>query len=226
MLTITNLTSNRKFKIRNFEEDKIATLNSHPGLRYDGKARGFYIFSGNFFLKNSSDKLIESFEIKILIAEKYPNTFPIVISTDNKIERHEDYHISKDGVICLDHSYIINKLSCGEVRLYDVLDYYLPKYFSWILLKQNGITQNLEEWDHADKGTLQVYKALLDINNIDIIKEFLETYLSFRKPRRNHFCYCGSMKKLKRCHLNAANFLRATPKKTIEKDLTIIKTYD
>lgn len=221
MLAGTNLISNRKFKIRNFEEDKIATLEANSGLRYDGKVNDFYKFSGNFFLKDDKGDLIESFGIILLLPKAYPNAFPIVFSTDGKIERHDDYHISKEGAICVEHTYVANKLISASLRLYDFIDYYLPKYFSWVLLKQSGITDELQEWGHQDSGTIQVYETLLNTTNRKDIKKFLENYLSVTKIGRNDKCYCGGGKKLKNCHYEVALFLKSTPKKSIEKDIAL-----
>ncbi len=221
MLQGTNLILNRNFKIRNFEEDKIATLEANPGLRYDGKVEGFYRFSGNFFLKDKKGCLIESFGIILLLSKAYPNVFPIVFSIDGKIETSDDFHISKDGAICVEHTYVTNKLVSGGLRLYDFIDYYLPKYFSWVLLKQSGITLGLKEWGHNDSGTIQVYEELLNNNDRKCIKKFLENYLSVAKIGRNDKCYCGNNKKLKNCHYEAALFLKATPKKTIMTDFSL-----
>jgi hypothetical protein len=223
MLAITNLIIKREFKIKNFEEDKIATLNKNPGLRYEGKNKEYYIFQGNYFLKDVGDKLIESFGVNIYIPLKYPNSVPVVLSTDEKIAKDEDFHIGKDGCICFEHGYNLNRQASGGLRLYDFIEYYFPKYFSWILLKQNGNTDKLVEWAHGDKGTLQMYVELLGTNDIKRMEAFLVQYLAVSKHGRNQKCYCNSGKKIKYCHLDAINFLRSTSKKEIEKDLNELR---
>ena len=122
MLPIISLTSNKRIKIRNFEEDKNATLKACPGLKYMGMDKGCFLFAGDFFLTNESYDLIESFEIRILIGSLYPNTFPIVILTGDKIEKSDDYHISKEGIICFEHTYIANELASRGLRLYDFVN--------------------------------------------------------------------------------------------------------
>jgi len=221
MLPDINLISNRQFKISNFEEDKIATLEANPGLRYDGKIDDLRKFSGSFYLTSSEGKLIESFGIIILIPKAYPNTFPIVISVDDKIEKTENYHIGKEGIICVEHTYVANKLAGAGLRLYDFISYYLPKYFSWVLLKQTGITENLLEWGHQDRGTIQVYETLLETTDKFAIRLFLEGFVKAKKIGRNDRCYCGSGKKLKYCHYEAAVFLKTTSKKSIAKDASL-----
>ena len=71
MLETINLILNSNSKIRNFEEDKIATLRNNPGLRYIGEKRDknkkYYNFSGNFYLTNKKHELIETFEISIYL---------------------------------------------------------------------------------------------------------------------------------------------------------------
>lgn len=221
MLLDINLISNRQFKIRNFKEDKNATLSANPGLRYDGKGNEFHKFTGNFYLTNPAGELIESFEIRILVPNTYPNAFPIVFSIDDKIDKTDDYHIGKEGTICVEHTYIANKLVGAGLRLYDFINYYLPKYFSWVLLKQNGLIGNLQEWAHQDQGTIQVYQTLLNISDKETIKRFLEGYLRSLKIRRNDKCYCGGGKKIKYCHYKQVLFLNATPKNSIAKDISL-----
>lgn len=213
--------SNRQFKIRDFEEDRVATLKANPGLRYDGKFNGVYRFSGSFYLTDQDGKLIEAFGIIILIGKNYPNAFPLVFSVDGKIDKSDDFHISAEGVICVEHTYIANQLANSGLRLFDFIQYYFPKYFSWVLLKQYGNTENLEEWSHQDQGTIEVYEHLLKTTDKTVIKRFLMGFLEVKKISRNDQCYCGSSKKLKKCHYNAAIFLRSTEKKSISNDIAL-----
>ncbi|ADY52438.1 SEC-C motif domain protein [Pseudopedobacter saltans DSM 12145] len=223
MLNNTSLTLNRGFKIRNFEEDKIAILKSNPGLHFVIQNDGTYIFSGNYYLKNDEGKLIKSFNVKITPLKNYPNSVPIVYSTGDEIEKIDDYHISKEGIICFDHTYTLNKLASGGLRLYDFIEFYFPKYFSWVLLKQCEKAENLKEWAHQDNGTIQYFQEILRISDIDKICDFLDCYLKVSKPSRNEKCYCGSGIKLKNCHLDAVNILRATSKKELQNDYHKIK---
>lgn len=223
MLPIINLTSNRSFSIRNFEEDKNAMLNAHRGLRYIGKNKDYYKFRGSFYLTNPQGDLIESFEIGIFIGKDYPNTFPIVILLDDKIEKIEDNHISEKGLICFDHDYTTNAIAKNGLRLYDFANYYLPKYFSWVLVKKYGDTQKLQEWAHGKDGTKQFYENLLGTTDKNTIYLFIENYCKALKIHRNDKCYCGSGKKIKRCHIEAVQYLKATSKQTICKDIGLFQ---
>jgi hypothetical protein len=223
MLPTINLTSNRSFKIRNFEEDRIATLHAHPGLRYNGIVNSFYKFSGDFYLTNLNGELIETFEIALLIGKSYPNIFPLLFLLDEKIEKSDGYHIDEFGCICLEHTYIANALAKSSLRIYDFINYYLPKYFSWALLKKHSKTESLQEWEHKDKGTKQVYEILLETTDSNIIKLFLENYCIASEIRRNDKCYCGNDRKLKNCHYEAVLFLKNTPKEYISKDISLFE---
>lgn len=221
MLQNINLTTNRSISIKNFEEDKIATLNAHRGLRYVGKNKYCYKYSGNFYLTNPKGDLIESFEIDIFIGNKYPFTFPRVILLDNKVEKNQDNHISEDGLICFDHEYVINFIADKGLRLYDFANYYLPKYFSWVLVKKFGDSEKLKEWAHGNDGTKQFYENLLGTTDKNIIRLFLESYCKISKMNRNDKCLCGSGKKAKYCHLEQAKYLGATSKTTIMSDISL-----
>lgn len=221
MFPIINHISNRGFKIRNFEEDKIATLNANRGLRYEGVFENNHLFCGNFYLITSEGHLIEVFEIEMFIGSDYPNNFPIVKLIGNMIELTEDNHISKDGVICFDHPYIINSIKKCGIRIYDFVNFYLPKYFSWVLIKKYGDPIILQEWAHGTEGTKQFYKALLGTTKNETIVVFLENFCDNPRIQRNTKCYCGSGKKLKSCHLISAQYLKATPLKYILTDIKL-----
>lgn len=224
MLPITNLTSNRIIRIRNFEEDKDATLEANRGLKYVGKNDfGNYVFCGNFYLTNLKNELIESFEIEIFLRKNYPNTFPIVKLIDNKIEKLQDFHISDDGIICFEHTYIANVLAKNGLRLFDFVNYYLPKYFSWVLVKKYGSVEELQEWAHEEAGTLELYQILLETTDNKKIINFLENFCNATKINRNDKCYCGSDRKVKQCHYKEAIFLKATSKEVIWKDIGLLK---
>lgn len=223
MFPIINHISSRGFKIRNFEEDKIATLNANRGLRYEGIFKNIHLFCGNYYLINSNEKLIEAFQIEIFIGIDYPNDFPVVKLMDNKVERIEDNHISKEGIICFDHPYIINVIKKGGLRIYDFVKYYLPKYFSWVLIKKYGDSRNLQEWAHDTVGTKQFYECLLDTNDKIKIRLFLENYCKALKLNRNDKCYCGSDKKIKHCHIEAAKYLNDTTRQIILNDIILFE---
>lgn len=211
MLPITNLTVNRNFQIRNFEEDKNATLNKNRGLRYNGIYNSMHIFSGEYYLLNDQETLIESFEINIFIDKSYPNTFPIVKLIYDKIDKNDEYHINDDLTICFDYDCITNYYARYGVRIYDFIEHYLFKYFCWILTKKYGDPNTLQEWAHREDGTIQFYKILLDTSDKNVIQEFLRNYIQVKKIQRNDKCLCGSGKKMKNCHLKEAIFLKSTP---------------
>ncbi|MGG7552445.1 SEC-C metal-binding domain-containing protein [Chryseobacterium arthrosphaerae] len=222
-----NLTSNRNFKIRNFEEDKAAVLLSNPGLRYEGEVGNYKKFGGSYYLKNEFGELIESFNIIIGVdKKKYPNAFPEMLSIDDKIDKNHDYHIDSKGEVCFEHTYIANRMALGGIRLYDFINYYLPKYFSWILVKKYGNSDILEEWLHQEKGTIQFYQEILDTTDNKKIYHFLEQYCNKSKIQPNDVCYCGSRIKLKKCHYDAAILLKSTQKKIIAKDMLLFNSED
>lgn len=223
MFPIINHISNRSIKIRNFEEDKIATLNANRGLRYEGFINNNFIFSGNYYLLDSLGELIQAFDIKICVGNTYPNFFPIVYLLDDKIDKIEDNHISDEGKICFDHNYVTNAIQKSGLRIYDFINYYLPKYFSWVLVKLHGDPKVLKEWAHGNEGTKQFYQTLLGTTDNKIIVVFLENFCNSPRIQRNEKCYCGSGKKIKQCHLIAVQYLKATPLKCILADIILFQ---
>ncbi|MBC7524775.1 MAG: hypothetical protein H7239_10085 [Flavobacterium sp.] len=232
MLPVTNLilrTSNKK--IKNFEDDKDSVVELNPGLRYDGvvnirNKKGvekYKRFSGQYYLLDADKHLIESFEVVIAVDSKYPNSFPILMLCDDHFEKSLKYHMDENGGICLEHTYIANAIAAGGLRVTDFVDYYLPRYFSWALVKKFGDATGLEEWDHHEKGTIELYQILIGVSDKEVIRTFLERCLAEPKPRRNTPCYCGADAKLKDCHWKEALFLHCTSRSQIKKDVTLFE---
>jgi hypothetical protein len=232
MLPVTNLilrTSNKK--IKNFEDDKDSVLELNPGLRYDGivnirNKKGvekYKRFSGQYYLLDADRHLLESFEVVIAVDNKYPNSFPILMLCDDHFDKSLKYHMNEKGLVCLEHTYIANAIAACGLRLLDFVNYYLPRYFSWALVKKFGDATTLEEWDHHEKGTIELYQILIGTNDKQAIKFFLESYLNEPKPRRNTVCYCGNGSKLKDCHWHEALFLHTTSRDQIKHDLILFE---
>ncbi len=212
-------------KINNLAQDIDAVVCQHPGLRDEGKftieGKTFHKLAGQFYLVNQVGEFIESFEIVVIVDNTYPNCVPAVRLMDDKIDKNEDNHLDKFGVICLDHTYFLNALAKGGIRISDFINHYLPKYFSWALTKKFGNQSKLQEWDHEERGTVQVYEQLVGTTDKAKIKSFLENYCSRRKPYPNDKCYCGSGVNLKKCHYWEVQTLRATDLKEIKKDILL-----
>jgi hypothetical protein len=182
-----------------------------------------HLFSGNFYLITSEGQLIEVFEIEMFIGSDYPNDFPVVKLIGNMIELIEDNHISKEGIICFDHPYVINSIKKAGLRIYDFVNFYLPKYFSWVLVKLHGDPKVLKEWAHGNDGTKQFYQTLLGTTDNKTIVVFLKNFCNSPRIQRNEKCYCGSEKKLKLCHLMFAQYLKATPLEYILADIKLFQ---
>jgi hypothetical protein len=218
MLQDINHIINRNFSIRNFTEDKNAVLKANPGLRYDGLINGANIFSGNYFLLDQNNELIQSFNISIIVPTYGRDKIPVVITTDDRVMKTEEYHNSEMG-ICFEQKYFLNRLAITGMRLYDFIEFFFPRYFSWILLKQHGIEENLDEWAHGEKGIIQFYEELLKSTDKCFIKNFLIKYVNGKNNIRNKECYCGSKLKIKKCHFKEINFLNYTPRNIIKEDI-------
>mgnify|MGYP000300696992 CR=1 FL=1 len=69
----------------------------------ESQKAGYLALEGKISILDKQYKLWGHFEIIIFINEKeYPYTIPIVVEKTKVINRDWDFHISKDGVCCLD----------------------------------------------------------------------------------------------------------------------------
>ncbi len=168
----------------------------------------------------------DTFEIEIYIDKsKYPHHAPIVVESSNIIKRDIDWHISKDGICCLDIDHEIEYLSKRGVNITAFYQKKIYPYFTNTLYRiKNGEYAN-GEYLHNFDGIIQFYREKLQISDIKVILRILSRIIENKVPGRNSMCLCGSEKKIKKCHLESIDFLKSLSKDRIIKDLEGFKNH-
>ena len=219
-----HLISKNKFKT--LKDDLTATLKKNSGLRVEYSGKDKTILKGKYYLCNNNDELIEHFDITICVGKGYPYFFPILIENSEKIERHIDNHIDDNGVACVEIDKFAKVIAKYGISIYDFIEYYVKKYFSWQLVKQNEGDENLTEWAHHSAGDIQMYMGLIGSEDSGVIFNFLLNFLANKNIGRNDKCFCGSNLKLKQCHEDLVLLFKDIGYNQIEKDINLFKPKD
>jgi hypothetical protein len=222
----TNLHLISKNKFKTLKDDLTATLRKNSGLRVEYSGKDKTILKGKYYLCNENDELIEHFDITICVGKGYPYFFPILIENSMKIERHIDNHINENGIACVEIDKFTKVIAKYGISIFDFIEYYVKKYFSWQLVKKQEGTSNLTEWAHYAEGDIQMYMSIIGSNDQNVIYDFLSNYLLNKNIGRNDKCICGSNKKLKQCHEDLVLLLKDIGYKQIEKDINLFKIKD
>ncbi|HML96263.1 MAG TPA: SEC-C domain-containing protein [Thermodesulfobacteriota bacterium] len=144
---------------------------------------------------------IDRYKIEIEFHPDYPVNMPILRETQGRIPRTIDRHIvGDDGRACLfvrEEGYrrlsqnpsIISFIE-GPVYQFLLSQSYYELTGDWLF----------GEWAHGPAGVFEFYSEILETEDPKIILTFVK-YLSNKEIRNYWRCYCGSGRKLKKCHL-------------------------
>ena len=202
--------------IKDYKSDIAATIALHPGL-ISVKLKESRGLKGVIVIRDQNQIYQGEYEVLILIDNKYPNCFPDLIELSNKIPRIEDRHISKDGVACVEIDPKKFLIAQKGILIYDFVKDYCYKYLCGQLYYDKEREWPGKEWRHQEDGIRDFFYELFpSCDAISIIK-IIEQVATNRLPGRNNDCVCGSLRKLKRCHLDTIEILKSIPKKDLLK---------
>jgi len=187
---------------------------------------GYLALEGKISVVDSKDKLWGHFEVLILINEsEYPYTIPIVIEKTNIINRDWDFHISKDGVCCLDIPHKLLKIKKKGVffeEFYREVIY--PFFANYHFKKSTGDYAN-GEYNHHFAGIVQYYREEYGLDNTEDIIALLETATYGIKYQPNKKCpLCGGHK-YKKCCRKKVYKLRGYGQPQLNIDLALFKQH-
>lgn len=178
----------------------------------------FKVLSGEVDIFDSANIYVESFNIKVIVPPGYPYQFPRLFEIGNKFEHVPERHISEDGSCCVCSLQEENLVSQRGISIKNFfLKYVLTYLANQLYFDSQGKWAN-GDFDHGDLGIFQYYSELLKLGNITEVVEFLSVF-NVTKLYRNDVCFCGSGKKLKRCHEGVYQVFKGLSKKRREMDL-------
>lgn len=209
------------------DKDLNAFLNIYNNFEYDERSgKQLSMLSGEIDICGTDGDYWDSFNIEIYInKETYPFCIPIIIETSKRIVRHKDWHISSEGICCLD---IHHELEYQCRKGINIVSFYQNKIYPYfantVYKKREGHYAN-GEYLHDFGAVIEFYKKRLNLTNVKIIIELLDSIFKNTIPKRNDKCFCYSNLKYKKCHLKEVEILRSLPKERIVKDLKGFNEY-
>ena len=175
-------------------------------VKKDGKT----IISGELDLKDESGILHDSYSVEIHSVQNYPNRFPLVFETSNRIPRNIDWHVFETDGHCCISTYPEEILACREgLNLIEFVENQVKPYFySQTFRRLNGYF--LSERSHGFLGNIEFFSDLLMTDNIENMIRWLYSVLQREEPNRvAKKCFCGSHAMYRHCHRSAYKKLAA-----------------
>ena len=167
-------------------------LEKYPELTFDPEAN---TLNGSIMVE--SDDL---YDISIDLSP-YPEYFPVVYETGERIPKKEDRHIYSDtGSCCFTTNakaqILLKTLISSLVEF--IKEIVVPYFMNNSYYELHGRYYN-EEYSHGPIGVLEGYRDILQISDDLRIAKIMLDYLNDGKHNVHQNCYCGSGKTLLRC---------------------------
>jgi hypothetical protein len=208
-----------------FEKDFLAVEEFFPKLSYFWNSKSkHWIVKGELDICDTEGDYWETFHIIIGMPQCYPHCVPIVLENSKLIPRDIDWHISQEGVCCVDIEHNLLAMAKRGINLNSFIREKVYPYFANQIYKLSEEKYAGKEYSHHLDGIIQYYIEDLKLISLEIIINFLERILSNSFIGRNNKCPCGSGKKIKDCHLDEINTIKSIGRKKIEEDLKNIRS--
>lgn len=209
-----------------FERDFALAKERFPKMSYRWNAElQMWVITGDLDICDTVGIYWNTFKITMLVPRGYPYCVPIVAERSHIIPRDINWHISPEGVCCLDADHSLIALSKKGIKLADFIAKKVYPFFANQLHKLESQTYAGTEYAHYTAGVIQYYLEELNLPSPDNILQTLTKVLTKESLGRNGKCVCGSGLKIKFCHENEIEIIKSFGSFKIKEDLESIQSY-
>lgn len=205
-----------------FEKQLIDAIKEFPNLQIKEKGTVKYL-KGILDIKNHEQKYIRSFLIEIHYSEGFPYRFPLLLEVGDDINCHPDWHKYDDNSCCIaiEPDEILkchNGMTITRFIRNEVIPYLANQCYKIITGKYK------DEYAHGVEGLISYYTELMKTSDKDKWLQNINYAFNIEKHNigRNKPCFCGSGKKIKKCHSLIFNQLNLIGRKNLIKHLSKI----
>jgi len=163
---------------------------------------------GTFPVLGEGGRVLDRFQIRIILAPDFPRSLPITFETGGRIPwtaaRHVVEHSGAACVLLPDERW---KIFPVGAPLLDYLRGPLHSYFLGQLVVEAGGKWPYGEWGHAADGILEFYYDTLGVRTPEAVLRYLAA-LKRPKLKPHKACPCGSTRHMADCCLVEIKALR------------------
>ena len=159
--------------------------------------RGKFEFAAN---RPGYDEIRDSYELKIIVPESYPQTLPQVEETAGRIPRDGGFHINPDGTLCLGTPLRLLTVLHGNPSLIGFAENCLEPYLYAVSLKlMRGIEFVFGELDHGVEGLVHDYSKILGLSQKEQVRQAIQLLCFKERIANKRICPCGCGRRLGIC---------------------------
>lgn len=211
---------------KSFDSDVKAVLRLFPKIHLIDKEEHKYLI-GDIDIFDTVQDYWGTFEVKVIIPQKYPFAVPTLIELSKLIPRETAWHISADGQCCVEIDHELLHLASKGLRLLNYMQKFAYPYLAnqMYRLKSSNDEYASGEHPHHFEGVIKYYNEKLCIDTPALAIHMLEWIVSKPLPGRNDPCPCGSGNKSKFCHLPSMRILKSIGRDRVQYDLESFKRF-
>lgn len=207
-----------------FERDFLEVEKRFPKLKYTWSSKyKTWVIAGELDICDIEGVYWDTFNIAMGVPQSYPYCVPVVIEKSEIIARDIDWHISPEGICCLDVTHNLIALSKLGINICSfIIDKVYP-YFANQLYKLAENKYAGKEYAHHLDGVIQYYLEEHNLPNKAAVIAILQQITTKSFMGRNETCPCGSGRKVKHCHLRSIDTIKTLGNVRLISDLKNIK---
>ena len=193
-------------------------LTEQPFLAIKPSRGDTILIEGDFrFTAESSGipRVTDTYTLLISLPPSFPRDVPTVTEIGGRIPRYADYHINKNGTLCLGSPMRLMLALQAEPTLSGFSRRCIVPYlYAMTNALKNGRRFIFGELNHGTPGEIEDYKALLGLKSHTQVPHAMRCILAKKRLANKLPCPCECGKRLGRCRYNATikNFRTLLPK--------------
>ncbi|SDF43802.1 SEC-C motif-containing protein [Mucilaginibacter pineti] len=209
-----------------FERDFITAKERFPKLKYGWDAKiKMWVITGELDICDTAGVYWNTFQIAMLVPRGYPYCVPIVAERSDIVPRDIDWHISPEGICCLDTDNSLIAMSKSGINVGDFIAEKVYTFFANQIHKLESKQYAGAEYAHHTAGVIQYYVEELNIPSAEAAIQILKKVLNKQGLSRNDRCPCGSGLKVKSCHETGIETIKSFGPVKIKKDIENIEKH-
>lgn len=193
-------------------------IKKYPTLRVVTEKQIVFIRGGLQILNKEKTKVVDSFSIEIELPSDFPTSIPILKETAKRIPKNADRHFNIDENACLFVPEEREKYFPNGSPISDFIENCVKPFFVNQSYFEEAGEWPLGQRPHGLDGVLDYYREQYGEKSKEIIRNFL-LYLGKRQVKGHWPCYCGSGKKMRKCHMSYLIYYRSKYQPLIYKIL-------
>lgn len=149
---------------------------------------------------SGGDEIDDSYKLKIVVPEKFPQALPKVEETGGKIPRDGKFHVNPDGTLCLGSPLRLLRKVHSAPNLTGFTDKCLIPYLYAVSYKlMHGGDFVFGELAHGDQGIMEDYSVMLGLKERHQITRAIQLLGLKKRIANKKPCPCGCGKRLGTC---------------------------